>query len=129
GLARVDAGYPIEKIAVPVEIHSIIVSAAEEAGIGYPVDGEEALAQILGAASIGFHILIARIDGKPQAVRQREAGRAAHISGVRRVVAAVEFRSATAAVAILLRRAVDTTAACELAGRNRARKIDVVETL
>src|SRR3546814_1426437 len=91
GLAGVEAADAITDVAIAIEVAAVIIAAADIAGVIDAADVPETFAQILDAAAVRLHPLVARIDRQDAAIGKSEARRTADVAGVRRVVAAVEL--------------------------------------
>src|SRR3546814_16906789 len=98
GLAGVEAADAITDVAIAIEVAAVIIAAADIAGVIDAADVPETFAEILDAADVRLHHLVARIDRQGEAIGQSEARRNADIAGVGRVGAAGGLET-TAAVA------------------------------
>ena len=96
GLARVVTGHDVKRVAVTVQVHAVVITATEHARVVNAVEGLEGFIQTFRTATIGFHILVARVDRQNELVGQRDARVDAHIARVGRVVTTVKLGTAIA---------------------------------
>ncbi len=125
-LAGIVARDFVVEVAVAVEVATEVVPAVESAGVGTAVDREEGFTKIVGAAAIGFDVLVARVEGEGQRIGDAEARSTADITRVGRVVTAIECRAATVAVIIVHRLSGAPDTACDNARIDGAGEFAIV---